>query len=119
MVCQPMRIQVKKDFAQNADARSVAQSDRVKPALLILGDSVGGAPCGTQSGRTGKCKDSYKKPVSSDTQIAHQPITFAPVNGMPCVTPIRSGFSSLRHNHVVLDILATWDRHTEMPFAGL
>lgn len=114
-----MRIQVEKDFSQNADARSVAQSDRVKPVLLILGDSAGGAPCGTQSGRTGKCNDSYKKPISFDTQITHQPITFAPVNGMPHVTPFRSGLSRLRHNHVVLDILATWDRHTEKPFAGL
>ena len=42
MVCQLMRIQVEKDFAQNADAGSVAHSDRVKPALLILGDRAVG-----------------------------------------------------------------------------
>lgn len=46
MTCQPLRIQVEKDFTQNpgeTDAQSVTQSERVQPALLILEDSANGA----------------------------------------------------------------------------
>lgn len=88
MVCQPVGTQVEKDFAQNpgeTDARRVAQSERAKPALMILEDSTGGAPSGIHSEETSKCQDSCKKPTLCDTQTAYQPIMFAPVNGTPSI----------------------------------
>lgn len=72
MAFQPMRIQVGKNFTQNpgeTDARSVAQSERAKPALLILGDGASGASSGAHSEETGKCRDSSKKRIFFDTQL--------------------------------------------------
>lgn len=89
MACQPVRIQVEKDFTQHpgeTDAQSVTQSDRVELALLFPEDSAGGAPSGTHSEETSECRDACKKPMFFGTQKAYQLITFAPINSMSSVT---------------------------------